>query len=397
MRQKRIILTVNFSPWSLYCGGGQRSTHQLACALSERGHHVTVVFSKAPWEKLAHPADLPYAVRFASFMGIASRRNAPLRPLNAFSVSRIVAALIRDSEETIVHSQGEEGALIPDLKRRRDFRFVVTPRYPDYPKELLAEHSPLWRRAALGVFDSKYLALGRAVRAADAVCPTSHASAEQVLRAFNVHRGKCHIVPNGVAPCFFDVVRRTDAHRGPLLFFGRLAESKGPDTLVEALGLLGPDAPRTVVVGRGDELGRLENRVGSLGLRDRVTFEGWKDPEQIARLLAGASAAVLPSREESFGNAMVETMAAGTPLVSTWVGSIPEVVDESRIGLLVSPDDPPALARAIQTLGDDVPRAEQMGRAGRDRVKQRFSWPATAAVFEEVYNSLHVRSCRCAS
>ena len=55
----RCLLTVNFSPWSRYSGGGQRSTHNLARALAQRGHDVSVVYTKPPWEQVQLPAALP--------------------------------------------------------------------------------------------------------------------------------------------------------------------------------------------------------------------------------------------------------------------------------------------------------------------------------------------------
>ena len=89
-----IILTIDFSPWSAYGGGAQRSTHNLACALCRRGHDVSVVYTKAPWETVAPPDDLPYTVHWATFFDVRSRRKAPLRPLNASSVARVVKGLL---------------------------------------------------------------------------------------------------------------------------------------------------------------------------------------------------------------------------------------------------------------------------------------------------------------
>ena len=397
VKRRNIALTVNFSPWSVYSGGGQRATHELAGALARRGHSVTVIYTKALGERLSFPDDLPYAVRFAAFIGLRSRRQAPLRPLNAFTVARAVDKLAREGGLFAVHSQGEEGARIPRLQRRHSFSFVVTPRYPSYPPALISSKGGWPRKVVLNFFDAKHVMLGRAVRDADACCPTSRASLEQVQRAYGVPGKRCVIVPNGVAPCCLEVERANDAHRGPIIFFGRFAASKGIHVLVEALGILGPQAPHAVFVGRGEARGRLRKRLIALGLADRSEILDWRPIEDIAALLARASLAVLPSLEESFGNTIVEAMAAGTPLISTLAGSIPEVAIDGRTAILVPPNDPEALAKAILALGRNPDRAEEMGRAARSYVRDHFSWEATAARFEAVYESCAARRQRCAS
>src|SRR3954451_18857742 len=85
----RCILTVNFSPWSRYSGGGQRSTHNLARALVKRGHEVTVVFTKAPWEQVPLPPDLPYQVVWAALPGV--------RRTSSLFVARAVQGLLMSS------------------------------------------------------------------------------------------------------------------------------------------------------------------------------------------------------------------------------------------------------------------------------------------------------------
>ncbi len=394
---RQIVLTVNYSPWSRYSGGGQRSTHQLASELARRGNTVTVVYTKSPMEKIKLPGDLPYSVRFASFFGLRGHRRAPMRPLNALTVARAVASITDGKRNVVVHSQGEEGALVPFLKSRRDVRFVVTPRYPSYPQALLDSNVAFRCKMALAAFDAKVLVLGSALRKADVCCPTSRSSLSHIRRAFGVPISRCRVVPNGVAPCFLGVKRRRGAHRGPLLFFGRLAASKGPMMFIEALALLGRDAPNAVVIGRGEDLPLLRSRVEALGLSSRVVFEGWKTGQEIARRLAESSMAVLPSREESFGNAMVEAMAAGTPLVTTRVGSIPEVVDEGRTGVLVPPDDPRALATAIQKLLRNRSLAEALGKRGREHVRERYSWAATATRYEAIYEDVLGKGGPCES
>jgi glycosyltransferase involved in cell wall biosynthesis len=375
-----VVLTVNFSPWSRYRGGGQRSTHFLASALARRGQRVSVVFTKPPWERVEVPANLPYHVEWAALWDVASRRSAPLRVLTTLTVARRLRALAPD----IVHAQGEEGLLAPSVV---DCPLLLTPRYPNYPAGLLARGRvdlSLWLR------DPKYAALGLAARRATFVCPTSRSSANMVQQAFGIASERLRVVPNGVDATFLGQTRQPDAARGPLLFFGRIEREKGSDTLIEALAQSRHDR-KLCIVGAGEGLAELRRSVEQRNLSTRVEVCGWESAEALTTRLSRASIAVLPSREESFGNAMIEAMAAGTPLVTTNAGSLPEVVD-ARAGVLVPPGDASALATAIDDLLDDPERAEALGRAGREHVQRNFSWDAVAARYEELYREALSRS-----
>ena len=150
----RIILTCNFSPWSRYSGGGQKSTHKLATALAQRGHEVTVIFIKSVFEKIKLPDEILYDIKWAPFFGVRSSRSAPLRPLNAVSVLSAVKQLARDGRIDAIHCQGEEGALLPSFCCDRDIPLVITPRYPWYPNELGS--APFWAKLRLWLFHTKY-------------------------------------------------------------------------------------------------------------------------------------------------------------------------------------------------------------------------------------------------
>lgn len=373
-----IVLTCNFSPWSPYSGGGQQSTHELASALAARGHRVSVVFTRTPFEDFEIPRDLGYQVIWAPFFALRSWSSAPLRSLNALSVARAVGKILANTPRpVVVHGQGEESALIPRLRSRWPFAFVITPRYPSYPKGLHPSR-PFQRWFVL----PKYKILGVTIRQADAWCPTSRASADSVVEAFGSPVAQCTIVPNGVAQVFFAVERSRDATLGPIVFHGRLSHSKGADTLLEALAITGLSTP-VVIVGRGPEEKRLRRRARRLGL-SKIKFTGWQSQAGVAELLSRASLSALPSRKESFGNAMVEAMAAGVPLVSTRVGAVPEVAGGDA-SVLVAPNDPAALAQAITALRADPARAKRLGQAGRLHARAHYAWGQSAEQFEAVY------------
>jgi glycosyltransferase involved in cell wall biosynthesis len=363
-----VVLTCNFSPWSRYRGGGQRSTHQLACALAARGHRVSVLYTKAPWERVDVPP-VPYRIVWATLLDLVSRRDAPLRPLSALSVARALRSL--GETPAVVHAQGEEGLF---ARQAAGCPLVLTPRYPSYPAPMFDDAAGLGSWLA----HTKYHALRATAQQASWVCPTSEASANEVRRALRVERVR--VIPNGVDPAYLARERALDAPHGPLLFFGRLERSKGVDVLLEAFERL-QHVRELHIVGEGMEHRWLQREARGR----RITLHGWASAEQLAMRLASASLAVLPSREESFGNAMVEAMAAGTPLVSTTAGSLPELIAHGETGVLVPAGDAGALAEAIAGLLADPGRAERLGTAGRSEVRAKYSWDSVAARYEQLY------------
>jgi glycosyltransferase involved in cell wall biosynthesis len=102
-------------------------------------------------------------------------------------------------------------------------------------------------------------------------------------------------------------------------------------------------------------------------------------------LLAASDIFVLPSGQESFGIAFVEAWACGTPVIGCRSGAISSVIDEGRDGLLVPYGDPDALAQAILELLDDPHRRAKMGRAGRQKVLEHYTWEIIAERVRAVY------------
>ena len=241
---------------------------------------------------------------------------------------------------------------------------------------------------ALYLFDYKYIALGHTLKAADKVCPTSQSSALRMSQAYGLDEKRCCIIPNGINPVFLADRRALDTRNGPILFFGRLSKSKGPDVLLDALAFLPSPQPRTVLVGRGELLDSLKRRVRILGLGQIVSILPWQSARKLSQLLSSASMAVLPSLEESFGNTMLEAMAAGVPLISTTAGSIPEIVVQEQTGLLVPPGDPSALAASIVRLQKNPDYANHLGKTGKQYVNAHFSWSSVAQHCLSLYRDL---------
>ncbi len=223
------------------------------------------------------------------------------------------------------------------------------------------------------------------VRAADATTALSTCTAS--LLAGLAPEARPTIVPLGAS------VERDDAaaahpagRRDPhaplaLLHLGRLTHRKGVHVLLGALAQLPTSARvRLDVVGDGPERAALERRAAELGVADRVTFHGFVSQAAVARHLAACDALVLPTLGdvegdvEGLGLPALEAMTFARPVIASAAGGLTDLVRDGETGLLVPPDDPAALARAIARLAADRAGAHAMGRAGREVAERSFGW-----------------------
>ena len=187
-----------------------------------------------------------------------------------------------------------------------------------------------------------------------------------------------HMVSAGVPPSLFAIERRP---LNFLLYFGRLdIYHKGIDTLLDAVAILSRTRSdiELRIAGRGDSAAQIQALAEKSGITRHVKVLGAVDDAQRDELFATAAIQVMPSRFEGFGLAAAEAMAAGVPLISSNAGSLPEVVDAPRGGVLVPPDDPAALAAAIESLLNDESRRSSLSKSARESAR-RFDWDRVAA------------------
>jgi glycosyltransferase involved in cell wall biosynthesis len=173
----------------------------------------------------------------------------------------------------------------------------------------------------------------------------------------------------------------------------RLSPIKGLEYFLEAAATLAAGVPeaRFLIVGEADPQDaeyrrRLEAYADRLGLGRRVVFTGLR--LDVPEVLDAVAVSVLPSLSEGLSNVLLESMAAGVPVVATRVGGNPEAVEEGVTGLLVPPRDAAALASAIARVLEDRELATRLGRAGRARVVERFSIRDAIRHTEQLYLTL---------
>jgi glycogen synthase len=273
-----------------------------------------------------------------------------------------------------------------------------------------------WKREQLGGgYDISSWIERTAIETADAVVAVSQGTRADVVRLFNVEPARIQVIHNGIDPDFYHPDPATDAleRHGVdpevpyVLFVGRITRQKGIIHLVRAIRHLDPGIGVVLCAGQPDtpEIGReMEEGVRiAQAERDNVVWIGeMVSREEARQLYSHAAVFCCPSVYEPFGIINLEAAACETPVVASAVGGIPEVVVDGETGLLVpvelSPDDPMSpvdpdrfernLAGAINALMADSPAREVMGRAGRRRAVEHFSWGAIARQTADLYRSV---------
>lgn len=235
----------------------------------------------------------------------------------------------------------------------------------------------------------------RSMRHAHRIIAISHAVADFLVRVERCDPTRVVTIPYGF------VMPRLSGERTPVrnrlgylpsdrvvAVIARLTAQKGVDVLIDAFARVRQSHPpaRLLIVGDGPDRARLEQLASDVRLDGTVQFAGWID--ESFRVLPGCDVVVVPSRWEGFCLAAVEGMASGRPVVASNVDALREVIVDGETGLLVPPDDPAALARAIVSVLDDPDRAAALGAGGRARAERAFPVDRMIESTADVYADL---------
>jgi len=316
-------------------GGVENVVAGLVDGLVERGHHVTLLGAGH------HGTRAQRFVQTWDELPTELLGQALPEAVNAARISSLVGS---GADFDLVHDHTLTGPL---LAAGRQVPTVVT------------VHGPMVDLADL------YRPLGRAVGLV-AISEAQRRSAPDLNWVGTVH--------NGIDVASFPFRRRKDDY---VLFLGRYHPTKGPHLAIDAARAAGV---RILLAGKCAEPAEQEYYDAEVAPRlgPDVVEVGVADGEEKRRLLAGARCLVFPIRwDEPFGMVLVEAMACGTPVVALRYGSVPEVVEHGRTGVVH--DDPEELAGAIHGASDLDPEA------CRRSAETRFSIQAMTAGYEQVF------------
>jgi len=183
--------------------------------------------------------------------------------------------------------------------------------------------------------------------------------------------------------------KMTDQNSKIIITVSRLVPKNGIDILIKAVAELKIQLPTSnfqlLIIGDGEERPNLEHMAYGLGLTANTKFFGEIPYDEIPKYLTEADIFVRSSRSEGMGNAFIEALAAGLPIIGTPVGGILDIIEDGKTGLFAKVDDPKDLAEKIKTLLEDRELAARIVENGRRMVKERFSWDKIAETYGALF------------
>ena len=224
----------------------------------------------------------------------------------------------------------------------------------------------------------------------DAVVCNSHAAADRLIKR-GMKKDKVVVVGNGLAASAFAKAQPALARSPEVLRVGMIARMnasyKNHATFLQAASRIHQRFPNVefALVGDGPLRSELERQAESLGLGQSARFLG--DRRDMPEVLASLDISVLPSDSESLSNVIMESMAAGLPVVASNVGGNPELI-QSETGILVPPGNQDALVAAIERLLKDASERSTLGRNAKDHAQENFTIERMQARYEDLYSGL---------
>lgn len=235
------------------------------------------------------------------------------------------------------------------------------------------------------------LALEEKIKWASFVVAISSFGKSQLYRwCDRQHWSKIHEIHCGVDKIFLNQPHTPVPEQPQLVCVGRLSEQKGHLLLIEAAAQLAAEGLlfKLVLVGDGPLRPQIEARIAQLGLQAYIEITGWASNSDVQQQILASRALVLPSFAEGLPVVIMEALALGRPVISTYVAGIPELVKPSICGWLVSPGSVEALAEAMRdALQLAIAKLEYMGITGAERVAKQHDAVVEAGKLATLFRS----------
>lgn len=335
---------------------------QICCLTAVASDPQSRIHSRGPLEPRVYR-------RPAAF---AKRRHIQMAGLGAATAE----ILLRERPQVVQVSTAHDGYIALWLHRWFKLPFVIYA----HGNEILDAQKSTWPKPRLSLMQ------------AARVLAISHFTGRLVQKA-GVDPGRIEVVHPGCdvdrfQPCEPGIELRqkllsTQWRDRVILSVGRLVARKGHDMVIRALPRLLQETPNLVylIAGDGPYRTELDKLASSMGVRNHVSFAGQIADELLPRVYALSDVFVMASREqpdlcevEGFGLVFLEANACAKPVVAGRSGGIPDAVADGVSGFLVDPLDPEDIARALSRILESPELAVRLGRQGRARVLQEFTW-----------------------
>lgn len=379
-----ILLVV---PWDQEFGGVTSVVKNLASYLSNQKHNIIFLHPSGSHKIKGSKTKLGFS-GYKLSQPSPFRKNRPIISVLAFfaylpiTVFQILYILIRHRIQIVnVHYPLDNSIYLAMLCCMLPIKLVISIHGADFfpSGEPRKEYSVSIRLLLLS---------------SDLIIAPSKAFLDQFLKEFPKLKSKATFVHNCVdlSELKYPITKQNNSSEVKyILCIAAHNEKKGLDVLLHAYSLLKDTNPllNLVFVGDGPLRDQLEKLAAVLKVHERTKFLGQKGRDGVVRLLHDCEIFVLPSKSEPFGIVVIEALACKKPVVASAVGGIPEIIENGKNGLLVSPGDPIALANAIKTVIEDHRLSSELAAKGRITVLERFVCEKNGSSYEKLFYSLN--------
>lgn len=262
--------------------------------------------------------------------------------------------------------------------------------------------TPIFNEKDSYLWNSYKATLGRMLMNADVVVTISEFE-KRLIEGSGLRVRRFEMVSPGIDPSEYESVEYNIyekygiGNKRVILFVGRFAQGKGIDVLLKAIPIILKEEPETTTFLIGPDYGEKSSLIElakKLKVDKKVIFtENFSRPDLVSAY-KNATVFVLPSRYEVFGMVLIEAMMGGIPVVATNYSAIPYVIEDGKTGFLFPLDDHKALAKSVIKLLKDEDLRKKMGEAGKEEVKQKYTWEKNIDKLEKIYEDLLVRRTR---
>lgn len=289
------------------------------------------------------------------------------------SMKNAVSAYISRQKVDAIISWHHEAALLGKLCRKNNIFFACRAA-GNYEELANNRRGYLWSKLTSTLVKVAFTQ-------ANLIWATSDFTRSELINHMNIAPSKVKVIPEGLNPIFFQAGPKPTDNE-PIkrfLYYGAWSPSKG---IFDALAALGQVAAKGFqnwefrVAGWGNKKEVLHS-IRENGIIDQVKLLGRLDHPGLVRLMEWAQVAILPSYIESFGLAVAETLASGTPVIAYDTSAVSEIIENGRTGWLVPLKRTDLLAQAVVEAINNPAKTHQMGVTGREKIAKRISWPHT--------------------
>lgn len=346
-------------------GGAQTHLSQLSAYVERLGGHAAIMAHPGRWlQEYCEKSGVPfYPNEYLS---------NSLNPIKDIKAGKVVREAVRAFKPDIVSTHSSKAGVVARLAIRNSVPTLFTAHGWAF-----TDGTPILRKVMAIVFEKMAAPFCQRI-----IC-VSEKDYHLALRYGIVEAKKLLTIHNGVET---DKPRATVGDVAQhISFVARLAPPKNPFLLVEALA----EVPQVTLhfIGGGPDEEALKEKIAQMGISDRVVLHGDVPREEVFELLSTMDASVLVSDYEGLPRSILEAMSAGLPIITSDVGGVRELVDESN-GFIIARGDRAGLVAALTKVATEKGLAQRLGRASRGRIEKEFSLHTmlakTYGVYEEV-------------